>query len=552
MFVAWASALRALRARGQWEEALQVLGRTSRGRADALCHALAVAACDRAGRWEMALALLERARAALPRPGAALLAAVAAACGRRHLWPVAVALLVEMRHRDRVMPDAFNVNVAVSACGAASRWALAWALLDEMERGLLARDVVGFNAALSASGRAKHRPVAAPALLQSRRVAPDARSYGGHPMLAVLSELEGGHLWREALRWLQEATLRRVQLDSMCYNAAIGACRRAAQWELALVSLREMRRERHGGLGGPDFATYSSVIRGVGARWVLALALLGESLILGATRSMNVFVLGAALRSCREGRQWQRALAVMEAAVEARSALDVLACNTALAACEEGRHWQACVALVAAMKHGSLPYRVVGGPNVVSFNTAMAACARGRAWTSALELLQQMCHVGPKPDIASFLAGIAACDWAGLWREALALLAVLPQHSLVPDDAVFATATSAVARAAQWRHALALLEKSGGVGDASATKAVQYNAAIAACERGRHWSCALDLLARMLEARMDTGGAHGYFPVLAAAARAGQTALATTLYKQAVAAGHLRGAGAAANRSGKR
>ena len=118
-------------------------------RADVVSYSTAISACEKAARWERALALLAAMRADALRADVIAYSMTISACEKAAQWQRALALLDELRAR-RLAPDAIAYNAAISACGRALECDRALALLDTMltARGGGARPTdVSFNAA---------------------------------------------------------------------------------------------------------------------------------------------------------------------------------------------------------------------------------------------------------------------------------------------------------------------------------------------------------------------------------------------------------------------
>ena len=86
-------------------------------RLDEHAASAALGACARAGRWEAALAYLDRMRA----PGVQSYTAVAAACGRAGQWERSLQLLPRMREAG-VTPDARAMATVAWAAGRGPGW----------------------------------------------------------------------------------------------------------------------------------------------------------------------------------------------------------------------------------------------------------------------------------------------------------------------------------------------------------------------------------------------------------------------------------------------
>ena len=102
-----------------------------------------------------------------------------------------------------------------------------------------------------------------------------------------------------------------------------------------------------------------------------------------------------------------------------------------MAACAKGRQWHRALWLLDDMRRRGIT------ASVVSLSTAISALARGKQWRRALALLQVMRSNGMIVDSIATNTAIVACGAAvkgAGWRRALALLSeVLPSpHAAHP------------------------------------------------------------------------------------------------------------------------
>ena len=134
-----------------------------------------------------------------------------------------------------------------------------------------------------------------------------------------------------------------VEPNAFSYSAAITACEKERQWELALELFDEMQ---HRGVS-PDVVTYSSVIS-----------------------------------ACEKCGQWQHALDLfdelerkgaegMPSSARWSNAADVILYSATISACEKGGQWKRAVELLRQMEDVGLV------PNVVTYSAAISACGNG-------------------------------------------------------------------------------------------------------------------------------------------------------------------------------
>lgn len=97
----------------------------------------AIAACSKAGEWQLALGLLKNAPLVKCSPNDRSFNAAISACSSRGQWHVAFSLLQEMPE-VRVAPSEVSYNAAISSCQAHDdKWQLALRLLCEMPQATL-------------------------------------------------------------------------------------------------------------------------------------------------------------------------------------------------------------------------------------------------------------------------------------------------------------------------------------------------------------------------------------------------------------------------------
>jgi len=119
----------ACRRGGVWPVALRLLTELQErgGRLDAFVASNAIAACEPAGRWEQALAIL-RALEVTEVPNTVCVNAAISACASAGRWREALALLEAME-----APNARSYSAAISACNRGGAWADALALFEALE-----------------------------------------------------------------------------------------------------------------------------------------------------------------------------------------------------------------------------------------------------------------------------------------------------------------------------------------------------------------------------------------------------------------------------------
>ena len=357
----------------------------------------------------------------------------------------------------------------------------------------------------------------------------------------------------------QEGTMLDVKLISMAVSA-LGRMR--GEWRQAL-ELLQMSKSKY--IVNPDVITYNAAISACekGRQWKRALELLEEM----ANRGLepNVITYSAAISACEKGGQWKRALKLLEEMKSRSIEPNVISYNAAVSACEKGGQWERALELLEEMMNCGIETDVIsysaaisacekGGqwtralkllkqmkcrgiePDDISYNAAISACEKGGQWERALEVLEEMKSNGLNPDVISYSAAISACEKGGQWEQALDLLQGMKSHNIQPDVVSYSAAISVCEKGLQWERALHLLEEMKSRG--VKPDVVVYNAAISACEKGKQWKRTLELLEDMKRCRVEPD-VVSYRAVLEALPRS-ELPRARNILKQAIADGQFR------------
>ncbi|CAE8595682.1 unnamed protein product [Polarella glacialis] len=307
---------------------------------------------------------------------------------------------------------------------------------------------------------------------------------------AAISACEKAGQWQLALNLLGLMPEVRVVPNEITYNSAISACEKASQWQLALDLLSLMPQARV----VPDQISYNAAIGACGnvGQWQHALNLL--SLMQEVKVSPDEITYNTAISACEKRGQWQLALKLLSIMPESKLMPDQLTYSAAISACSKASQWQLALNLLSLMPDA----RVV--PDEITYNAAISACEKAGQWQLAVDLLSLMPEVRVVPDRITYNAAISACEKGGQWQLALNLLSLIPETKVMPNVITYNAATSACEKCGQWELALNLLSL---MPDARVVPdEITYNAAIKACEKASQWQVALNLLSLMPEARV--------------------------------------------------
>ncbi|CAE8738724.1 unnamed protein product [Polarella glacialis] len=232
------------------------------------------------------------------------------------------------------------------------------------------------------------RAVACPAW-PSRSTSGGAGVRAASEVLEELARAGGGDLGAELDRWRQSPKLAtrvfsaltkqrrtelagevlsfmwegRVQVDAFHCSAAISACAKGSQWQLALDLLASRMPEMS---VAPVAVSYT-----------------------------------AAIAACSNGRQWQLALGLMSSMPQESIAPDGVSFTAAMSACEKGGQWQLALGLLGQMPAVRLR------PTETNFNAAIDACSKAGEWQQALGLLGKMSEFNLLPNDISYFDAVS-------------------------------------------------------------------------------------------------------------------------------------------------
>ncbi|CAE8639941.1 unnamed protein product [Polarella glacialis] len=164
-------------------------------------YSAAISACEKVGRWQLALKLLDTMPQISIVPNAVSFNAAISACEKGGQWEMALSLLRQMPH-VKISPNTITYSAAISACEKGGQWQLAFSLLNLMPEMTISQNAVSYNAAISAC--------------------------------------EKGGQWQLALSLLSNMLGIGLSLDGTTSGAALSACEQVSAWQPALALLDNM------------------------------------------------------------------------------------------------------------------------------------------------------------------------------------------------------------------------------------------------------------------------------------------------------------------------
>ncbi|CAE7700500.1 unnamed protein product [Symbiodinium sp. KB8] len=367
-------------------------------------YSVAIAACDKAGDWKLAVQLLARMERHFISPDVVCFNAAIGVCEKSAEWDGAISILSLMASL-RTLPDTISYNSVLGASARAGHWELALDMLYQLHR-RSAADVISFSSALAACAKGTQWDAALRILasMPAGRVLPNAFSYS-----SAMAATANSGLWEHAVQLLSDMAERAVLADAFVYSAVTTACGRGQEWELAML-------------------------------------LLGRTVEESSDHAEVVF--NSAISACATAAQWQPALWILASMPFPQ----VVSYNSAVAACGRCSLWQASISLLTRMATESL------NPDEISYNSAIDACGEGGSWQLALDLLLQMYRRVIRPGEVSFTSALSATARAAKWHMCMAMLCRMGElRQNLASDAV-GIAMSACEGSCAWEATLVLLE----------------------------------------------------------------------------------------------
>lgn len=217
--------------------------------------------------------------------------------------------------------------------------------------------------------------------------------------------------YKTALSLLHEVEEKGLDMSVVGYNAALGACSHAGEWEAAISLFDKMEAK-----GIVDDVSYGTV-----------------------------------MAACENGGQWDLVLRYADTMRDKGFPLDGIAVTSALHACQRKGLGDEALQFLEVMKTApnDIQRKTAGwkrkgargplrGPDSVAYRLAISACARGGNWAKGIQLLSEMRDVAGDVDVIAYTAAITGCEYAGEWRRAFGVLEMMRRDGVDPNEVTMA------------------------------------------------------------------------------------------------------------------
>eukprot|EP00439_Symbiodinium_sp_Y106_P066833 s830_g10.t4 len=444
-----------------WVLAVSVLSVLKAGvQHDQRSFSIALKASGRALAWEAACCLLVWMERVGTSPDSITYSSAEIAMGQR--WRLSVGLVAEMKKR-RILQDVVNYGSVINACQQAQEWSSALLLLGNLALAAISANAIIAGSLISACVVWKEA-LAIFGGMQSRRVQPNSVIFN-----AMASSYEETGQWVSALTCLRNAGQSWTVLDIISFNSVVSAGEKASCWRPALDLLSRIRARRI----QQSLVSFNAAISACekSGQWDAALGL-SQSVALRSI-SGDIVTIGAAMNGCQASGEWCWAIDLLKRSTALSLRHNRIVLNTAIAA-SQGQ-WQLSAGLMCEMATGFLV------PGTLTLGAAIGACDEWSQWSMVLRLFKELqeCQLR-RSDLIHNSAVTAASD-GSRWSGALELLRELRAVRVQQD--VLSFSSSVAACRDEWEAALSVVEE---MAQAAVSKdVISLSYAVAACERGR-------------------------------------------------------------------
>ncbi|KAK9787881.1 hypothetical protein WJX73_008405 [Symbiochloris irregularis] len=333
-------------------------------------------------------------------------------------------------------------------------------IFDSMQAAHVQPDLVAFNAAISAAGKAGEWN----AML---RVFKSMQSAGVRPDVYTFTSLikacqTCGNRWQKAIAFFRQMRQSGVQPNVQAYTALVGVCSHAGQHEAAMDTLQAMDAA---GVQ-PDVRAFNGV-----------------------------------LAACAAGGKWESAWAVMAAMRRSGAAPSAVSFNLLMSACERAGQPERVLEVFTRMQRDAVR-RGALAPTLVTYNTVLSACAKGGMHERAMQLYHEMQAQQLQPDIFTLTSLLHACDRAGKgWQQSVGLAHEFQRQGVKLNAFAVNILIQTLGKWGEWEQAMQLFQKMKMHMDKPDLRPnlITYANLIAACRNARQYQLAFALYDQLQE-----------------------------------------------------
>ena len=448
------------------------------------------------------------------------------ACADPSAWRLPRVLLTSLQARG-LAADAFTYNLLLRSCRD-GRWKLAWESFAICRRCSVKQDGIGLNSLINVCSKHQAWPNAIALLTAAAEASIDSKAQGTN---AAISACRGKE-WIIPLVLLSKLQERRIA-SLVTYGAAAAALQ--SEWVRALslaALLGPPSRDNlviHNStmltcswhrawsllssLSSPSSVSFGSALGGGRSRasWPSALWFLVRMLVCRLTP--NGITSNAAMDICRLHSAWKRALALLNVSSES-------AVIYASDACIKAANWESAQVLLCQLEQGrsvgnSLSILAAGGAGSGMWQASLSifallrlrrveagssAChavvATSQEWRIVQDVLMFMQASTAQASSATHVAAMQVCKKASRWHLAVQLAHGHSSKPFHADTALQNAAIDALGTLHTWTTTLCTLQAMA-LQNRAQPDVLSYNACLDACEKGKKWVVALNLLRLM-------------------------------------------------------
>ncbi|CAL1138289.1 unnamed protein product [Cladocopium goreaui] len=438
------------------------------------------------GRWWLARTFLEAQRQeAIPIAGNLQLRNAYMSAALKDDWDLALWLLQE----PNMPQDAVTLKAVSGPFSRSTAWEPCMALMQNLK--LQGQRSAPPTFLLSSLARAQLWQRAMTAMAMASRG--PQRFQGSAAITAAVSACERANQWQVALVIPMNLMLNQgLQVDLILYNTLLSACRCSGFWDLTLSRLQALHGVGKGMSWGslrPDVVTFSVALEGLGLenQWMQACEIARDVI---SSQKVDGTCYSSILSSFRtRSAPWSLALLRLQGLRLDLGNAALLV--DAIQGKPQGAWIEGCHQLNQLEDEGMKLWSTSAGS---LFGAMLRKLQAAQQWLKAMELFEML---GPECRIqTSFAGNVLAClRGAGLREEALHLCQELSKNQLQLDQQLLGVVLSLCDRADLWQTALSIFTSPWPCSAHLSTDGlVAQGATIASCASAGQWRWCIRLL----------------------------------------------------------